>query len=909
MAIIEIRLNGVDITSDVIFADAEFISQANGATGTCAFRVRDLNHTYHTIDIGDSITLDINGQRAWGGYVMQLNRGYFFEARDCTCPNTVPLYYRVIGTDYNVLLNRRIIFDPDTPENSELTSFPANTDDDDVIKFYAANHLDLSGDGIDTTTLVEHVGTPSLDQEISAPAGWTWNQFMIFVAYNTGSIWYIDPDKKLVYTDVDTPNAPFEISDQPGPGQIGAREMMVVFDGTRLVNDAMIWGAGKGSDDLAFGRVIDNASISEHDLWQVGRVVGGAWKQETVDRTAATYVDGSPQSQRGGKIDRHSVECVLFTHGFRVAQKVHVYSEVFGFDEVIPIRVLRITFPTTTDVRYQLTLAHEVDEPQHLVDPRPPFHPPDRICSIIHCGPVTANQIDETVVVTNDDYVEVSTAASATYRKGDLDWDVFISGGLNYWQWTSNPDFFDSSVSGAVQHQVDFQWDDLYTYTSLPGQLRVRGGPGVQYISIFSGYIAPPSNQIPGRTVSSWWGVINVTFTISGSCFQRPRTAIRPLFPFTTWVTEPLTADQVVSIGVIDFAQYGSVLPATPLGPDFIHTTEGTLSYDVPGELIGTRYSETLAPGTYTRQIPIGSWDAARNFRFWIRLKEVDFGGAGGTVDVTVTSVEFEWNPVIANVIGGDSDTTPNTGDNCEPRCITLGENCETAERIGQRSYRVLGLYSPDSTKVSVNGVRQQLGTDYTESDPANGVITFTYDVGPSDFVWICYSAYAIANQLPSITPSSATFNLPVSAPISGYFGPQPSLWPPEVWHGIYYTHFHNGVDFAVATGTPVYAAADGVVVYESQLAGGTMIHIYHDSPATPYPMRTTYAHLSSRVVDNGAFVNKGDHIAYSGATGNVTGAHLHWGLVMYGWSEDPLPWTTIGSAPEHLPPSIPGGF
>lgn len=82
---------------------------------------------------------------------------------------------------------------------------------------------------------------------------------------------------------------------------------------------------------------------------------------------------------------------------------------------------------------------------------------------------------------------------------------------------------------------------------------------------------------------------------------------------------------------------------------------------------------------------------------------------------------------------------------------------------------------------------------------------------------------------------------------------------------------YHTGVDFAVPTGTPVYAAADGKIVnanwgksYGTQavqsVQGGFVI----------------YAHLSSLAVKPGQDVKKGDLIGKSGNTGNSTGPHLH---------------------------------
>lgn len=103
----------------------------------------------------------------------------------------------------------------------------------------------------------------------------------------------------------------------------------------------------------------------------------------------------------------------------------------------------------------------------------------------------------------------------------------------------------------------------------------------------------------------------------------------------------------------------------------------------------------------------------------------------------------------------------------------------------------------------------------------------------------------------------------PVSGPISSGFGERTLRGSSE---------FHNGVDFAVPTGTPVAAAADGVVVGAgTDPASGNFVRIQHADGST-----TGYGHLSKVNVKLGQQVTQGDPIALSGATGNATGPNLH---------------------------------
>lgn len=87
----------------------------------------------------------------------------------------------------------------------------------------------------------------------------------------------------------------------------------------------------------------------------------------------------------------------------------------------------------------------------------------------------------------------------------------------------------------------------------------------------------------------------------------------------------------------------------------------------------------------------------------------------------------------------------------------------------------------------------------------------------------------------------------------------------------------HAGVDFPAAAGTPVFAAQSGrVVVAENLYYSGNTVVIDHG-----YGIYTMYAHLSEIDVKSGDTVKVSDEIGKVGATGRVTGPHLHWGLII----------------------------
>jgi murein DD-endopeptidase MepM/ murein hydrolase activator NlpD len=94
--------------------------------------------------------------------------------------------------------------------------------------------------------------------------------------------------------------------------------------------------------------------------------------------------------------------------------------------------------------------------------------------------------------------------------------------------------------------------------------------------------------------------------------------------------------------------------------------------------------------------------------------------------------------------------------------------------------------------------------------------------------------------------------------------------------HPIYHTKmFHYGIDIAAPFGTPIKAAASGIVAYAGWFGGyGYTVILAH-----PNGFYTLYAHLSKYIVREGQKVYQGQVIAYEGSTGWSTGPHLHFAI------------------------------
>jgi murein DD-endopeptidase MepM/ murein hydrolase activator NlpD len=106
--------------------------------------------------------------------------------------------------------------------------------------------------------------------------------------------------------------------------------------------------------------------------------------------------------------------------------------------------------------------------------------------------------------------------------------------------------------------------------------------------------------------------------------------------------------------------------------------------------------------------------------------------------------------------------------------------------------------------------------------------------------------------------------------------------WRPDPINGA--MKFHKGVDLAMPTGQDVPAARSGEVSFAGAVDGyGLTVVVKHDDRTS-----TRYAHLSEILVSPGEAVTAGQTIAHSGATGRVTGPHLHFEVLEDGQPVDP---------------------
>ncbi|HEV3235054.1 MAG TPA: peptidoglycan DD-metalloendopeptidase family protein [Candidatus Dormibacteraeota bacterium] len=173
-----------------------------------------------------------------------------------------------------------------------------------------------------------------------------------------------------------------------------------------------------------------------------------------------------------------------------------------------------------------------------------------------------------------------------------------------------------------------------------------------------------------------------------------------------------------------------------------------------------------------------------------------------------------------------------------------------------------------------------------------------------NDAAWAAAQAWLASNNATYVNSTGHSKKYPMiwaaqKGVISQGFGPTDFTMEPP---GFGAPHFHTGVDVAAQSGTPIFAADDGVVATAETSMLGNQIVGYgrHVIIAHHNGVMTLYGHLDGYIVKPGDRVTQGQLIGVMGSTGMSTGPHLHFEVRVNNVPTDPSP---------YLPPFGPNDF
>jgi murein DD-endopeptidase MepM/ murein hydrolase activator NlpD len=231
--------------------------------------------------------------------------------------------------------------------------------------------------------------------------------------------------------------------------------------------------------------------------------------------------------------------------------------------------------------------------------------------------------------------------------------------------------------------------------------------------------------------------------------------------------------------------------------------------------------------------------------------------------------------------------------ENLDAMAQRVGEMQAKVVRLEALGERVSGLagVKPDELKPLQRAVGGGQGGPFIplarpslqELQDAVGKLEERADVG-GDMFTLIESRLFEARLQALLVPNSA----PVDGPVGSGFGFRSDPFTGRA-------ALHYGLDFPAEVGTPIAAAAGGVVVtseYHGQY--GNMVEIDHGSG-----LATRYAHASKVLVRQGDLVKRGQKVAEVGSTGRSTGPHLHFEVLVEGVPQNPARFLAqVGKAP-----------
>ena len=234
--------------------------------------------------------------------------------------------------------------------------------------------------------------------------------------------------------------------------------------------------------------------------------------------------------------------------------------------------------------------------------------------------------------------------------------------------------------------------------------------------------------------------------------------------------------------------------------------------------------------------------------------------------------------------------------DEFEQRDRFMRENLDVmAKRVGEMQAKMMQLESLGERLSGLSGINPGDLKSNSKSSPAlmnNSALTIEdLQATLSDLDKLTDQRMGIMTVMESrlFDQKITKLMLPTQPPVAGGVLGSTFGWRIDPLNG--QSALHQGLDFPSEPGTPILAAAGGVVVTQEYHPGfGNMIEINHGNA-----LITRYAHASKVFVKNGDLIKRGQKIAEVGTTGRSTGPHLHFEVQVQGVLQDPQKFLMAG--------------
>lgn len=238
-----------------------------------------------------------------------------------------------------------------------------------------------------------------------------------------------------------------------------------------------------------------------------------------------------------------------------------------------------------------------------------------------------------------------------------------------------------------------------------------------------------------------------------------------------------------------------------------------------------------------------------------------------------------------------------------------IQKDLQDVHRMSEMVRRVLGIKGPgllgqggggfsteeesqpgsDNSVLELEPVPLPLSTDWVNGSLTDQIALVKRDITP------IYEHVKVNAKVERAKPWILPLQVPTDEPIPSYWFSSEFGYRSHPLTGK--PHFHSGLDIAAPWGTPVIAAADGVITEMTKDPFfGNMVEIEHTSSQ----IKTLYGHLKNHAegLHVGQAVKRDDIIGYVGNSGRSTGTHLHYGVYAKGKWQNPKSYIILSNPP-----------